>query len=375
MAARNRSLTGNPEVDRKLDQILDEAGVAHNRDQLLAIMATAVGLGEDGTDRLDLKITSSALAEMRQAFHIFEPYRMTPKITMFGSARTLPDDPLYGQARQLAKTLAGRGWMVVTGAGPGIMAAGLEGAGREMSFGINIRLPFEQGANQFIEGDPKLISMKYFFTRKLMLVKESHGFVVLPGGFGTLDEALELLTLLQTGKADPAPVVLMEVEGGSYWHAFDHFLKSEVESRGLITPGDECLYRITDDVTEASDEILGFYRNYHSRRFVGDRLVIRLQSEPTSDELAELNREFPDIVMAGSIEVTPPLSVELRDDDHVKLPRIIFRFDVQRAARLRMFIDALNALPSAPAELAPPPAPVAPPHQEEREQEEDDEAV
>ncbi|MDQ1374889.1 MAG: hypothetical protein QOJ09_2227, partial [Actinomycetota bacterium] len=204
------------ELEQELRQLVREHGPSANRDLLQDILTTVLGLAEDGTDRLDLKITASALREMREAFRVFAPYRDIPKVTMFGSARTLPSDPLYSQARDVANALANQGWMVVTGAGPGIMAAGLEGAGREMAFGVNIRLPFEQGANPFIAEDPKLVEMRYFFTRKLMLVKESDGFVVLPGGFGTLDEAFELLTLLQTGKADPSPIVLLEVPGGSY---------------------------------------------------------------------------------------------------------------------------------------------------------------
>ena len=238
-------------------------------------------VAQDRLDRLDLKIANAALREIVEGFEVFAPYRSVRKITMFGSARTLPTDPLYAQARDLAYRLAGLGWSTVTGAGPGIMAAGLEGAGPEHSFGINIRLPFEQMANQFISSDPKLVSMKYFFTRKLLLVKESDGYAVLPGGFGTLDESFELLTLLQTGKAQPAPVVLLEVPGGSYWHAWERFVTEEVTARGLIEPEDTSLYLITDDVLQAAGEVLGFYRNYHSLRWVGDRLVIRLKAPPT----------------------------------------------------------------------------------------------
>ena len=186
-------------------------------------------LAAEGTDRLDLKIVNAALKEMAEGFEVFAPYRHVRKVTMFGSARTLPTDPLYSQARDLAALLAGHGWSTVTGAGPGIMAAGLEGAGPDHAFGINIRLPFEQGANAFIAEDPKLVSMKYFFTRKLLLIKESDGYAVLPGGFGTLDEAFELLTLIQTGKAEPAPVVLLEIPGGGYWQAWERFVTDEVK--------------------------------------------------------------------------------------------------------------------------------------------------
>ena len=343
-----RYRTGAPELDQRITDLLDAAGATANRDQLFEILVSAVGLAGDEVERLDLKITNAALKELRGAFRVFRPYRSVRKATMFGSARTLPDDPLYAQARDTAALLAQAGWMVITGAGPGIMAAGLEGAGRDRSFGINIRLPFEQGANEFIAGDPKLVEMKYFFTRKLMLLKESDGFVVLPGGYGTLDEALELLTLMQTGKADPSPIVLLEVPGGTYWNAWEGFMREEVLARGLVSPEDRVLYRITDDARDATEEILGFYRNYHSRRLVGNRLVIRLQAPPTPAELAALAEEFVDICVDGTIEGSGPLPAEVADGDHVDLPRIVLRFDRISLGRLRSMIDRLNRLSSAP---------------------------
>lgn len=350
MAARNRSHpgTGDAETDELLEQLLDRAGASTNRDLLFDILATGTRLASEDVERLDLKITSAALAEMAEAFRVFSPYRDRLKVTMFGSARTLPADPLYAQARELAHELAARGWMVVTGAGPGIMAAGLEGAGRDMAFGINIRLPFEQGANEFIARDPKLVTMKYFFTRKLMLMKESDGFVVLPGGFGTLDEAFELLTLLQTGKAMPAPLVLLEVPDGSFWQSWTAFLTNEVEPRGLISPDDQHLWRVTDDVAEAAEEITGFYRNYHSVRWVGRRLVIRLQHAPTNDELDELNETFADICSQGVIERTEPLAAELAGQDHLELSRLVLYFDHNHHGRLRQLINAANTWESLP---------------------------
>jgi uncharacterized protein (TIGR00730 family) len=346
---RRSSRTGDPDVDQRLDALLDSLGVSANRDQLLDIFSTAVHLATDKTDRLDLKIASSALREMRAGFQVFAPHRHVPKVTMFGSARTHPSDPLYRQARDLAGVLARHDWSTVTGAGPGIMAAGLEGAGPDHSFGINIELPFETEPNEFIVSDAKLVSMKYFFTRKLLLVKESDGFVVLPGGFGTLDEEFELLTLLQTGKAAPAPIVLLEVPGGTYWHAWEHWIVTEVEPRQLINPDDRYFYKITDSVEEAAAEILGFYRNYHSLRFVGDTLVIRLKALPTPDELAALSEEFADIIGGGKIEpLSGPLPAEGRAGDHVDLPRLALPFDRMSYARLRLLIDALNDLPSAP---------------------------
>jgi hypothetical protein len=344
-----RSRTGSPELDAELERLLDDAGTEANRDVLLDILATAIGLAGDGADRLDLKITSAALREMRAAFRAFAPYKHVPKMTIFGSARTLAADPEYLQARALAADLAQRGWMVVTGAGPGIMAAGVEGAGREMSFGVNIRLPHEQDANPFIAGDDKLVSMKYFFTRKLMLMKESIGFVSLPGGFGTLDETMELLTLLQTGKAAPAPIVLLDHPGGTFWSNFQEFLERAVLPRGLIDEWDLDLFKITDDVETAVTELETFVRNYVSIRWVGKLLVVRVKHAPTDDELAELNREFGSLSTEGKIERSAPLPPEIADGDALDCERVVLRYDGFQAGKLRRFINALNTLPSLDA--------------------------
>jgi hypothetical protein len=249
----------------------------------------------------------------------------------------------------MASVMAARGWMVVTGAGPGIMAAGLEGAGRERSFGINIRLPFEQGASPFIGGDSKLIEMKYFFTRKLALMKESAGFVVLPGGFGTLDELLELLTLVQTGKAAPAPIVCLEVPGKNYWAEWMRFVNEQVLARGLISPDDLHLVFVTDDVDAAVEELVGFYRNYHSLRYVGNVLVLRLRVAPTPDELDQLSEDFADICVEGGIEASAPFPAEVADGDHPELARVTLLFNRMHQGRLRQLIDALNQLPTARA--------------------------
>ena len=354
MSTRPGRPTVAPALSELIASFVAELPLRHNRDLVTAMLEDVVDLaGRDG-DRLDLKIASAALAELRTAFEVFEPYRHVAKVTIFGSARTRPDDPLYAQTRELAAALAAHGWMVITGAGPGIMAAGLEGAGRGMAFGINIRLPFEQGPNAFIADDPKLVEMKYFFTRKLMLLKESDGFVVLPGGFGTLDETFELLTLLQTGKAEPAPIVLLEVPGGSYWHTWEQFMRGEVARRGLISDEDFALFTVTDDVAAAVAEIRGFYRNYHSRRYVRDLLVVRLRVAPSDAELAFLNDQFADIIVRGRIARSAPLPAEVRGRDHVDLPRLTLQFDRMHHGRLRSFIDALNQLPSAPRELEPP---------------------
>ena len=308
--------------------------------ELDAMIGSLGDMAREGTAVGDLKIANAALGEMAEAFRVFRPYRHIRKVTMFGSARTRPEDPVYVLARNLAARLAAADWMVVTGAGPGIMAAGLEGAGREHAFGVNIRLPHEEEANAFIAQDPKLVEMRYFFTRKLMLIKESHAYAILPGGFGTQDEAFELLTLLQTGKAEPAPVVMIETPGGTYWHAWLRFVQDEAIEAGWVSPEDRALFKVTNTMEEASEEILGFYRNYHSCRWVGDLLVLRVQVQPSKAELADLNRRFADIVVRGSIR--PAAAFPPERDDHPELPRLALRFDRSHYARLRLLIDAVN---------------------------------
>jgi hypothetical protein len=329
--------------ERAVDELV--AGVPLSRQQrelVDSMLETVISLARSDGDLLDLKITDTALQEMAEAFEVFKPWRNVPKVTMFGSARTLPHDPIYVLARDLARRLASDGWMIVTGAGPGIMAAGTEGAGRERSFGVNIRLPHEQGANAFIAQDPKLVEMRYFFTRKLMLIKESQAYVVLPGGFGTLDECFELLTLLQTGKAEPAPVVLMETPGEGFWHAWLQFVEGEVVPRGYVSAPDLAFFRIATSVEEACAEIQRYYRNYDSARWVGDLLVLRLRRLPPEPELVELSEQFNDIIVSGRIRATKPLPPERSAGDHLELERVALRFDKFSYARLRALIDALN---------------------------------
>ena len=298
-------MTADPAPDRAIDaavarareqakQLVSElAAVAlPARDRRLAqrLLLAAVDMIGANPGTLDLKIAAATVEEMGDAFRVFAPYRAAPKVTIFGSARTTPDDPLYAKARDVARQLAAQGWMIITGAGPGIMQAGMEGAGREHSIGVSIRLPFEQGANPVIAGDDKFVSMKYFFTRKLMLVKESKGFISLPGGFGTLDETFELLTLTQTGKGLPVPIVLLDTPGDPYWETLDEFIRDQLVRRGLVSARDPGLYFITDDVSAAVREIVSFYRNYDSIRYVGDILVLRLQHEPSDAQLAAAQR-------------------------------------------------------------------------------------
>jgi uncharacterized protein (TIGR00730 family) len=328
-------------------QLLDTAGATRNRDVLADIYRTVYDLTGDDADRLDLKIARDALKEMRSAYRLFAPYGDVRKVTVFGSARTRSTDPLYAHARNLAAHLATAGWMVVTGAGPGIMAAATEGAG-DRSLGVTIRLPFEETSTGPLAGSDRVVAMKYFFTRKLMLMKESSGFVSLPGGFGTLDETLELLTLVQTGKATPAPIVLLDVPGQTYWEGWDTFVSQELVKPGWISPGDVHLFTVTDDVDEAVAVVRGFWRNYRGLRWVGDRLVLRLLATPTDDDVAALNDQFGDVCVDGDIARTDPLPAEVTDRDALDLARLVLRFDPRKAARFREMIDALNALPSAP---------------------------
>ncbi len=337
-----RYRTGDAELDASIATLVDHVDAGPQSDLVFELVVSALRLARDHAGRGDLKIANAALKELRYAFQVFAGYRGVRKVSIFGSARTQPDDPLYEQARRLATELADIDWMVVTGAGPGIMEAGLEGAGPERSFGVSIRLPFEASTSQFIAGDPKLINFRYFFTRKLAFMKESDGFVLLPGGFGTLDEAFELLTLVQTGKSHPAPIVLLDVPGGTYWTSWLDFVQRELVDRGYVSGHDLSLVCITDDVDAAVDEVTGFYTNYHSQRFVEGRLVLRMHHAPDAAELARLNVDFADIVARGEIERIETTGPEKADDDQVALERIAFRFDRYHWARLRVLIDRLN---------------------------------
>jgi uncharacterized protein (TIGR00730 family) len=336
-----------PEVTDDIRRMLADAGITRNEDLIARILVTGVGMGLDQADRLDLKITSAALTEMRAAFSLFAPYDGAPKVTIFGSARTRPDDALYRQAEGVAAALAARGWMVVTGAGPGIMQAAAEGAGPERSIGVSIRLPFEEKPNAVIAASSRNVAMKYFFTRKLMLVKESHGFVCVPGGFGTLDEMFELLTLQQTGKAEPTPIVLLDAPGGGFWAGLRRFVDEQLIPSGVISPDDMDRVFITDSVAAAADEITGFWRNYDSLRWVGRRLVLRLRHEPTDAELLRLNEQFAGLVAEGGIERRGPLRAERQDDDRLELPRLVLVPDQFRVGALHTLIRAVNALDSA----------------------------
>jgi uncharacterized protein (TIGR00730 family) len=317
-------------------------GKRTREDMIASILASISDLISSDTDELDLKMTDTVIKEMTQAFKTFIPFRNVKKLTMFGSARTKETDPLYQQARRVAEIMASRGWMVVTGAGPGIMAAGVQGAGRDMSIGVNIRLPHEQHPNAFIATDPKLVEMRYFFSRKLMLIKESDAYIFLPGGFGTMDEAFELLTLLQTGKAQPAPTIFLEVPGDTYWHSWKDFVLNELLSRNYISDSDGYLFHITESADDAVAHLMDFYSNYQSLRWVKDILVLRVKEYPDDDKLKLLNEEFKGIITKGSIQKSEPLLYEVQDNDQLHLKRLTLYFDKIHYGDLHRLIWAIN---------------------------------
>ncbi len=312
-------------------------------DQLVQqIKETADKLIRDGASRGDVKLLNTALKELRYAFKVFAPYRNRRKVTVFGSARLPLHHPACQQAIDFGRRMAGAGYMVITGAANGIMEAGHVGAGREASIGVNILLPFEQQANAVIAGDNKLVHLKYFFTRKLLFVKESDAVALFPGGFGTQDEGFEVLTLVQTGKSQLIPIVLVDEAGGDYWKEWSRYVKEALLGRRLISPTDLALYKVTDSAEEAVAEILQFYRVYHSMRYVRGRLVLRLQRPLGGTTLEHIRTEFADIVGAGTFEQTTALPEEANDPHVAQLPRLVFRFDRHSMGRLRMLIDVIN---------------------------------
>jgi uncharacterized protein (TIGR00730 family) len=294
-------------------------------------------------DRLDWKILSASIGDMERAFQVFHPYRHARKVAIFGSARTAPGAPEYELAKDLAHLMTQQGHMVITGGGGGIMAAANAGAGAENSFGLNIQLPYEQGANQFIAGDPKSIEFKYFFTRKLFFLRESDAVVLFPGGFGTQDEALETLTLCQTGRYGPVPLVLLDRPGGSYWRDWDSYLRQHLGATGLISPEDTSLYSITDDIQVAAEIVRSFYLVYHSSRYVGEQFVLRLKENISDADLDRLNLEFADLISSGKILRSEVLPDEVGDPTE-DLPRLVFHFNQRNFGRLYKMIGEINQM-------------------------------
>jgi uncharacterized protein (TIGR00730 family) len=335
----------------QLDQLLDKISdifksESHSLETILLreIVLNFMKLVDDDLDTLDLKIINRSFRELRYAFKVFKPYRHIRKVSIFGSARTPEEDPYYKMAVEFARLLAKRNYMVITGAADGIMKAGNEGAGTDKSFGVNIHLPFEQGANEYIVDDPKLMTFKYFFTRKLIFVMESHAIALFPGGFGTHDESFETLTLLQTEKAPPRPFLLLELPGETYWERWDEFVKDQLLKRGLISPEDISLYKIVHSAEKAVDEINMFYSTFHSFRQVGDKRVMRLEKELPDTSIQQLNDQFGDIVTTGRIERTYALPEEANEPELLNKPRIVFSYDHQSAGRLKQMIDQINKI-------------------------------
>ncbi|MBW2274855.1 MAG: LOG family protein [Deltaproteobacteria bacterium] len=345
----------NEAVESLVERTQQIYGERAGADFVRQMLVTGVRLLRDGAGEGDLKLINSALKELRHSLRVFAPYEHHRKVAVFGSARTAPESGDWKQARAFAERIVEAGWMVITGAGGGIMAAAQGGAGREASFGVNIRLPFEQEANPVIANDPKLINFRYFFTRKVVFVKESHAIALFPGGYGTHDEGLETLTLIQTGKGEILPVVFVDEPGGSYWRDWEQYVHSHLSERGFISEEDLDLFTVTDDVDVAVKEILNFYSNYHSSRFVGDELVMRVRVAPDSEQLDALNSEFPDILTSGAIGVGAALAGE--GDEVVALPRVCLRFNRRNRGRLRVLIDRINDLvkdeASPPIEASP----------------------
>jgi uncharacterized protein (TIGR00730 family) len=333
----------DPALRKRIQELIAFQGGGANPDLVEDIIANALKLLKDVKDRGDARVIRTAVRELRYAFRLFAPYRETRKVAIFGSARTAPDQPEYREAVEFAQLMAAAGFMVITGAGPGIMQAGHEGAGPEKSFGANIRLPWEQAANPIIDKDEKLIHFKYFFTRKLTFVRHADALALFPGGFGTLDEGYEALTLMQTGKGRLVPLVLVDRPGGNYWKTWDKNMREQLVRAELISPEDLHLYQIASSPGHAVRIITRFYRNYHSSRFVKDLLVIRLKNVPPPSALAGLNEDFADIISGEKFQAIEATPQEREDDDYVDMGRIAFGFDRRQYGRLRQLIDVLNS--------------------------------
>ena len=333
----------DPEIQARLADLVRETGglSPESFDGRLVrdLLTAALKLAPDGRDTGELKLITAAVKELRYAMRVFAQYHEPHKVTIFGSARTKPEHPDYAAARDFGRLMAEAGWMVITGAGDGIMKAGHEGPGREASFGVAIRLPFETSANTVIAGDEKLINFRYFFTRKLMFLSQAEAVVCFPGGFGTLDEAFEALTLIQTGKASMVPVVLCEGHGGDYWERLLAFIRNPLLSRGLISPEDEHLLYIARTPEDARNHVLRFYRNYHSSRYVRDDLVIRLNHRLREADIERLNVEFAGLVKTGRIVQCGPYEIE---GEHLDLPRLAFTHTRYHYGLIRRLIDRIN---------------------------------
>lgn len=340
----------DPDVVAQIDALiaataqLPNAGTTFNGRLVRDMIQTALKLLPDGRDTGEIKLITNAVKEMRYAYRIFGKYKEPHKVTIFGSARTPEDHPDYAACVEFSRLMAQAGWMAITGAGGGIMQAGHVGPGRAASFGVAIRLPFEQAANPVIKDDEKLINFRYFFTRKLMFLSQAEAVVLFPGGFGTMDEAFETLTLVQTGKAAPMPIVCVEGQNGTFWKAWDAWAREELMKRGWISPEDTSIYYVAKDPTDAVNHIIKFYKNYHSSRYVRDDFVIRLRNPISEADVRVLEKDFASLLKDGGMRLSGPLEGE---DDHLTRPRLVFKHNRNKIAVLRQLIDRINELEPA----------------------------
>lgn len=332
------------EVHEHANALIGALEKVEDGDLITEIVATALKLLRDQTSRADVKLINTSLKELRYALKIFTPYRDVKKISIFGSARTPEEHADYKAALEFGRRMAEQNWMVITGAGGGIMAAGHGGAGPKPSFGLAIRLPFEQKTNDFIANDPKLINFKYFFTRKLMFVRSSHAIALFPGGFGTMDEGFEALTLLQTGKSAPMPIVYVDSEGSGFWNAWQDYVNNHLLTSKLISPEDLNLYKITQDMDEAVREVTHYYHNFHSIRYVHDTLLMRIHRRPSTQQMAEIKRKFSSIKVKDDFEIVDALPIEKDEPSIVDMPRLAFKFNRKNHGELRLLINYLNEI-------------------------------
>jgi uncharacterized protein (TIGR00730 family) len=337
----------DPPFDERVRQLVADWGAEKSPELIEELIVTALKMARDKMGTGDLKLMNRSLKEMRFAAKIFSAYRQFRKVCVFGSARTAPSAAEFIVAEEFAREMVAQNYMVITGGGDGIMGAAQRGAGREHGFGLNIRLPFEQRANPIIEGDPKLINFNYFFTRKLNFVKETHAFALFPGGFGTMDEGFEVLTLMQTGKGRIIPVVLVDAPGGSYWQTWMNFLTDHLLRLGLIGEEDFHFFKVANSVPEAVQEILHFYSVYQSSRWVGEQLSIRIVRPLSTAAVAKLNDDFADVIRTGQIVQGAALPQEKNEPEIWDLPRIILTPHRRSFGRFRQLIDAINAADGA----------------------------
>jgi uncharacterized protein (TIGR00730 family) len=333
---------GDQVIDNLISELAKKSSALETEYLLREILTTSVKLGKESADRGDFKLVNNTLKELRYSFKVFSPYRAIKKVIIFGSARSKNNSAEYKMAQELSGKLSEKGYMIVTGGGPGVMEAGNKGAGSGKDFALNIRLPFEQKPNPYIDEKEKLINFKYFFTRKLIFVKETDATALFPGGFGTLDEGFEMITLVQTGKSRPRPIVLMEPQGSTYWTSWMNFVKSQLVKNGFIKKEDLSLFAIVKTTAQAVKYIENFYRVYHSIRYVSGLAVLRLNRQISQKTLKFINKEFKGILVDGQIQVSPPTSKEIQEKEFLNLPRLVMNFNSRDFGRLYEMIHVIN---------------------------------